>query len=105
MTIFVQKFSTKMVETISKNNFEKYGLNCGIDTSEVPFTEVGTVGIYQVNVRYSKTLNSVASWDYALTLRGVLSTKSGFKTCQDAIDACIEEANKKEEIYYEKINR
>ncbi len=70
-------------------DYQKYGNECTVDTTSVPFTTIGKFGIFDVCVRYSKTFNCEPSWTYSLQSGGSMITKSGFGSLQEAIDACI----------------
>ena len=83
-------------------DYKKYGDNCTIETTTVPFTEIGKIGIYNVNVRFSKLFNQEPSWTYSLQSGGGMTTKNGFESLQEAIDACVIVAEEKEKEFNEK---
>lgn len=82
-------------------DYQKYGDDCTIETTSVPFTEIGKIGIYSVNVRYSKMFNQEPSWGYSLQCGGMTS-KNGFESLQEAIDACVKVAEEEEKAFNEK---
>lgn len=82
-------------------DYQKYGDNCTVETTTVPFTEIGKIGIYNVNVRFSKMFNGEPSWVYSLQSGGSIITKSGFESLQEAIDACVKVAEEEERKFNE----
>ncbi|MFM2394021.1 MAG: hypothetical protein RLZZ546_2003 [Bacteroidota bacterium] len=101
MTEFIQKMTTDAVEAKCKLNNNSLGHKYGFDNSEVPFTEVGVLGVYKINVRYYKTINTKPSWGFSLTSDGGMLNKGEFASCQDAIDACVKAAKLKVADFYE----
>lgn len=103
MTSIIKRLSDKEAEKRCILNYKRLGNRCGLDTSEVPFTKVGEIGIYTVNIRKYKTFNAPEPcWGYSLASDGGVVNKGDFTSYQEALDACIEAAIKEEEEFYKK---
>lgn len=95
---FISILDLKKAEELCMLDYKKYGDENTISTTGVPFTKIGTIGIYLVSVRYFRLFNQEPSWGFSLSCGGSMHNDSGYKTIQESFDACIAVYNKKEKM-------
>lgn len=94
MNKFNQVISTEAAIKQCQENYEKHGDKCTIETSEVPWTLVGTIDIYQLYIRLIRTSSLNPHWSFSLRCGG-MTTKSGYNSFVDALSAGLTEAENK----------
>lgn len=76
--------------------YKKHGENCTISTTKVPFITIGTIGNYEVQVRYYRMFNQQPSWAFCLKSIGSMHSEGKYITCEEAVKAAIKTAGQKE---------
>lgn len=95
---FIQTLDSKSAVEQCMLNYVKYGGNNTINTTGVPFTTIGKIGSYNVQVRYYRMFNQKPEWGFALEATGSFHSEGRFNSFQEALDACIAIANDKEKM-------
>jgi hypothetical protein len=92
---FIASMASYDAEQKCMENYNRYGDECTIQTTKVPFLKVGQIGVYTVSVRFARTFNQKPTWGYSLECGGC-TDQAGFDSIEKAIDAATDLANEKD---------